>query len=217
MTGPSYTKKYFRLNYGTKQRFVSYWHQVSEILSICPQGGRVLEIGVGSGLVHWYLENCGLDITTLDITLQLQPQVCGDVTRIPFRDNAFDLVAAFEILEHIPYEKTLIALSELQRVTRQHVVISVPDHTRVFRFMATIPKVGIVRSSIEVPLAVGKYPRGDEHEWEIGVKGYTAKRLERDISAAGFNIMRNYRPYEHPSHRFFTLKKANHEKWAAVE
>lgn len=207
MTSSDYTQKYFGPNYGTKQRFVSYWHQISEILSVCPQDSQVLEIGLGSGLIHWYLENCGLEVTTLDIAFQLRPQVCGDVARLPFGDDVFDLVAAFEILEHIPYEQTLIALSELRRVTRQYVVISVPDHTRVFRFMATIPKVGIVRSSLEIPLAVGKYPRGDEHEWEIGVKGYTAKRLENDIRAAGFDIIRNYRPYEHPSHRFFLLQK----------
>jgi ubiquinone/menaquinone biosynthesis C-methylase UbiE len=200
-------RDYFGLQYGTQQRFVSYWHQISEILSVCREGDRVLEIGIGSGLVHWYLKNCGLCVTTLDIDGGLRPEVCGTVEQLPFQDHCFDLVAASEVLEHIPYQRAMACLMEFHRVARQHALLSVPDHTRVFRFMATIPKLGVVRFGVEVPVAVARNPRGEEHEWEIGIDRYSAKQLRRDIRAIGFDIAKNYRPFEHPSHRFLLLRK----------
>ena len=69
---------------------------------------------------------CGLDDTArsnmergIDFTL-------GDIRCLPFADNAFDCVTAFEILEHLVYPDVLKAVSELKRVARRVVIISVP-------------------------------------------------------------------------------------------
>ena len=47
-----------------------------------------------------------------------------DITALPYEDGAFDLVICMEVLEHLP-EPTL-ALRELKRVSRGHLVLSVP-------------------------------------------------------------------------------------------
>nr|WP_256444588.1 methyltransferase domain-containing protein [Aquihabitans sp. G128] len=44
--------------------------------------------------------------------------------RLPFEADTFDLVLAIEVLEHVPYPE--LALSELHRVARRDVVVSVP-------------------------------------------------------------------------------------------
>lgn len=46
---------------------------------------------------------------------------------LPFPDHAFDLVTCFEVLEQLPRESFARALGELQRVTRRHLVVSVPN------------------------------------------------------------------------------------------
>jgi SAM-dependent methyltransferase len=52
----------------------------------------------------------------------------GDVTTLPFRDGAFDLVCAFDIVEHVEDDRRVFA--ELSRVARRGavVVFSVPLH-----------------------------------------------------------------------------------------
>ncbi|MCK5766962.1 MAG: hypothetical protein KAH35_01115 [Candidatus Atribacteria bacterium] len=45
---------YFDKSYDTKERFISYWHQVNEIVRLEPDS--LLEIGIGSGFASKYLK-----------------------------------------------------------------------------------------------------------------------------------------------------------------
>jgi SAM-dependent methyltransferase len=67
----------------------------------------------------------------------------GDVTALPFRDRAFDLVCAFDIVEHVEDDRRVFA--ELSRVARPgaSVVLSVPLHQA--RWTAFDALVGHVR------------------------------------------------------------------------
>ena len=51
----------------------------------------------------------------------------GDLLAIPFRDDAFDTSLLFEVLEHVPDVEQ--ALAEVGRVTRETLILSVPDAT----------------------------------------------------------------------------------------
>jgi 2-polyprenyl-3-methyl-5-hydroxy-6-metoxy-1,4-benzoquinol methylase len=55
----------------------------------------------------------------------------GSLYDLPFRDSSFDLVLCLEVLEHLKDPEA--GLRELRRVTRRHIVISVP-HEPWFRF-----------------------------------------------------------------------------------
>jgi ubiquinone/menaquinone biosynthesis C-methylase UbiE len=50
----------------------------------------------------------------------------GDVTNLPFDDNAFDCVSCLEVIEHLPIPAYKVALNELKRVAAKYVLISVP-------------------------------------------------------------------------------------------
>src|ERR671916_332050 len=52
--------------------------------------------------------------------------VAGSVVDLPFPGRSFDVVGCFEVLEHLPGDLPRKALSELGRVARQAVVLSVP-------------------------------------------------------------------------------------------
>ncbi len=101
-------------SYDTKERFISYWHQIHEVISLEPK--KVLEVGIGNGFVTRYLREKEWDVTTLDIVSKLRPDVAGSVLSMPFEDAAFDVVACFEVLEPLPYDDFPKALKELHRI-----------------------------------------------------------------------------------------------------
>jgi 16S rRNA A1518/A1519 N6-dimethyltransferase RsmA/KsgA/DIM1 with predicted DNA glycosylase/AP lyase activity len=64
---------YFGLDYLTRSRFGSYYHQLSEILRC--QRESVLEIGIGNGLISFMLRKTGPELTTLDFDESLKPDI----------------------------------------------------------------------------------------------------------------------------------------------
>lgn len=196
----------YDVKYDSKRRFVSYWHQIREILNLQPQ--RVLEVGVGNGFVSNYLRERGVELTTVDYEATLKPDVVADVRKLPFEDNTFDVVAAYEILEHLPYEESLKGLAELQRVSKQHILVSLPDATRSARIEFPVPGWKKFQLLISAPV----FPRQHQltksgHHWEIGKKGYPLSQVVHDIQQKGLQLVKTYRVYENPQHRFFVLRK----------
>ena len=118
---------YEKRSYNSKERFCSYWHQIDEVLKL--EGRSVLEVGPGGGLVTSELRRRGIDVLTLDIDDELDPDVVGSVTSIPLPDGAVDVALAAQVLEHLPIDQAAAALNELARVSRKGVVVSVPDQT----------------------------------------------------------------------------------------
>ena len=199
---------YYDIDYDTKQRFCSYWHQIHEILLL--KQNEVLEIGVGNSFVCEYLRERGADIVTLDIDKELKPDVVGSVLNIPFQDRSFQIVACYELLEHLPYENLSKALSEIFRVSKSYAILSLPDATRVYRVHIHIPRIGEIKKLVPSPRIKSPIHRFDgEHYWEIGKVGYPLKRVVSDIEKQGLQLERTYRVYEMPYHRFFILRKEN--------
>jgi ubiquinone/menaquinone biosynthesis C-methylase UbiE len=193
-------------NYDIKERFCSYWHQIEEIVAHNPTS--ILEIGIGNGFVSRYLRQRGFNVVTLDIDKRLNPDVAGTVLNIPFSDETFEVVACYEVLEHLPYEYFKKAMSEIFRVSSSHVVLSLPDANRVYRIYIQIPKLGLFKKLIQIPRLKKVVHHFDgQHYWEIGKAGYSLKRVINDIINLGFIIERTYRVFEMPYHRLFVLKK----------
>lgn len=198
--------RYFRPQYDHQARFLSYWHQINAIWSLMPQSA--LEIGIGNSLVADYLKQREINILTLDIDANLHPDCAGSVLQMPFSGETFEVVACYEVLEHLPYEVFPVALSELYRVSSQYVIISVPDHTRAYRFNIQIPKVGEIKKLIVVPkLSPPKHVFNGQHYWEMGKAGYPTRLITTTMRNAGFDILKSYRIFESPKYHFFVLRK----------
>jgi len=197
---------YFNKSYDTKERFISYWHQINEIIKLNPK--TVLEIGVGNGFVSKYLKERKVNVLTLDIDKRLNPDVVGSVLNMPFSDELFDVVACYEVLEHLPFENFSEALSEIFRVSKSYAILSLPDASRVYRVYLQIPKIGIFKRLIPLPRLKNPIHKFDgEHYWEIGKAGYPLSKIIKEIQTAGFRVEKTYRVFENPYHRFFILKR----------
>jgi len=197
---------YFENAYDSKERFISYWHQINEITNCNPHS--VLEVGIGNGLTSYYLKQRGINSTTLDVDRRLHPDISGSVLDLPFRDKSFELVACFEVLEHIPYEELPQALNELRRVSQRHVIISLPDCNRVYSLYFQIPMLGTLKRLVSLPrLRPPQHKFDGEHYWEIGKAGYPTQKILQDVKNAGFDIIKTYRVFEVPYHHFIVLNK----------
>ena len=109
---------------------------VAEIVALSPH--TFFDAGCGEGFVARRvidaipgisLTGCDVSHTALAIAAEANPEgnfVTGSVVDLPFPDRSFDVVGCFEVLEHLPGDLPRKALSELGRVARQAVVLSVP-------------------------------------------------------------------------------------------
>ena len=94
-------------------------------------GGSALDVGAGKGRLSSHLAQQFDNVTALDLRKPdiRRPRIAcveGDVTALQFDEDTFDLVACTEVLEHVPSDRLSQAVSELVRVTRNHLLIGVP-------------------------------------------------------------------------------------------
>ncbi len=198
-----YSYQDFEINKGL---FISYWHQIDEILKTKPKS--VLEIGVGSGFVSNYLRDKGINITTFDIDKELNPDVVGNITRLSdyFSENSFEVILCGEVLEHLPFDLFETCLKEIYKVSKKSVVITLPHHALQFYFHLKIPTLFPISFTTRVPFPFRyKQKIGSAHYWEIGWRGYPLKRIKKEMSKY-FKIKKAYPVPEKHYHWFFILK-----------
>lgn len=102
--------------------------------------GRALDVGCATGFVVEAMRELAIDAEGVDVSRwAVEHPALGAaghigygnlLDRLPFEDASFDLVSAFETLEHLPPEAVPLALTELRRVTRAYVVATIPSFGR---------------------------------------------------------------------------------------
>jgi hypothetical protein len=185
-------------------RWGSYYYQLREVLKADPKS--VLEVGAGDNVLKNYLtRNSGIKHTSIDIADDLHPDVIGSIEQLPFGDNAFDITCAFEVLEHLPFEKFEQCVLEMKRVASQYVMISVPHFGPAVKFNLKVPFLPDIRFAFKIPFPK-KHEFNGQHYWEIGKKGYPPT-LIRNILQKHLTLIKEFVPYENQYHHFFILKK----------
>ncbi|OGH17074.1 MAG: hypothetical protein A3C30_02410 [Candidatus Levybacteria bacterium RIFCSPHIGHO2_02_FULL_40_18] len=98
---------------------------------------KILDVGCGEGFTLIKLKHEkvgekfeGVDNSDEALTLgkKLYPKLNinkGNIYKLPYKDNSFDLAICTEVLEHIKDPEK--ALSELKRVSSKYIVLSVPN------------------------------------------------------------------------------------------
>lgn len=98
---------------------------ITRMLSTIRWAKNALSVGCGTGLVERFLPT-NMDVVGIDTDMErlgVAWQMCpwtmfmrGEATRIPFKDNAFDLVLAVSVIEFIEDKEAFVA--EMRRVLR---------------------------------------------------------------------------------------------------
>ena len=101
------------------------------------QINSVLDVGCGEGFtinrlkkakVGKSIEGIEYSETAIAIAKKIHPDleiIKGDIYKLPYRANSFDLVVCTEVLEHLEYPRK--GLRELIRVSGKYVLLSVPN------------------------------------------------------------------------------------------
>jgi hypothetical protein len=198
-------KHYDFESYDDPRRWMSYWYQIRAALALRPR--RVLEIGSGSGVFRSYLTNVGVDVRSVDIDDSRRPDWVGSVTEldqvVPASEK-FDIVAAFQVLEHLPFDEFPRCLEQLARLA-PHVLLSLPCHG--FELRLGFALAGLKSSrGIYVPYP-WRFRRSEfpEHHWELGV-GYSVRKITR-ILQDRFDVVDRHHVAENPYHYMWVLKR----------
>jgi len=133
----------FYTNSDVAWRMLGAKYKAKNIVDVCseikPQ--KVLEVGAGDGSILHFLNEwnfapelhaleiaeSGVDIIKSRNLSRLKSVQTFDGYKIPFEDNAFDLIILAHVLEHVEHERIL--LRELKRVSK-YIVIEVPKDYR---------------------------------------------------------------------------------------
>jgi SAM-dependent methyltransferase len=127
---------------------------------------RVLDVGSADGPSVGWMHGHGRRFALDLVPRGLAPgtSVCGSALALPFRDEAFDVVAAFDVLEHCEPEKQ--AMAELTRVLAPggRLLMSVPAYQWAWT----------------------------DHDVQAGhYRRYTRPRLLAAVEAAGLDVQRS--------------------------
>lgn len=184
------------------ERWASYYYQLREVIAQNPSS--LLEVGGGDGVFREYIKtNTDIAYQNLDIAEDLNPDVVGSVEQIPLPDRSVDMVVAFQVLEHLPFEKFEQTLSELGRVSRGAVIISLPHFGPPITCSFKVPFLPEFRFAFKIPFP-RKHTFNGQHYWEIGKRGYSAGRI-RGIIRKHFSIKKEFVPFENQYHHFYVL------------
>lgn len=90
-----------------------------------------LDVGCGTGQLVYFLRKFGIEAYGIDVsedafTFAFKETIPylkkGDITKIPFPQNSFDLVITFDVLEHIERPQLKKAVNETIRVSRKWIL-----------------------------------------------------------------------------------------------
>lgn len=137
--------KYGSSNPVVRRLMASFERTLTELFAIAAPTS-ILDIGCGEGVLteQWAQRLGDGPVVGFDLEdpklaahwkTRARPNLSfqtGDARRLPYADGAFELVAAIEVLEHIPDPDAVVA--EMARVGRSHLLVSVP-HEPLWRML----------------------------------------------------------------------------------
>ncbi len=203
-------KEHYFGKYDDLMRFISYFYQIDLVRKLKPN--NVLEVGIGNKTVSNYLKQNGIKVDTCDFNKDLEPNYVADIRELPFKDKSYDVVMACEVLEHIPWKDVERALKELHRISKKHVLISIPYSSTGFELLFKFPLIGRIlkRPFLDLFLRIPYFFIGikfsGEHYWEMGRRNYSKRKI-KSLFGKYFKIIKEIRPILNHYHYFFILEK----------
>jgi hypothetical protein len=142
----------------------------------------------------------------MDIDASRNPEIVGSVTDLQGAlagRERYDCIAAFQVLEHLPFEELEGCLDQLAASADQ-VLLSLPCHGFELRLAFAIAGLKL-RTGF-----YGKYPwrfkraEQPEHYWELGAH-WSVRRVTK-LMARRFEILDRHHVPDNPYHYMWSLR-----------
>ncbi len=186
----------------------SFSEQIYQINLLKPV--NMLEIGVGNGFVSRFLENMGVNVTTLDINPALDPDIVAPVDGIAdyVTPNEFDLIVCCEVLEHLPFEEFEGIIEQFSRLSPR-LFLTIPTNFKYIGFGGFLKFPGLTRWLglwLEWPLKHAEL--ADMHFWEIGYDRKTSQKKIMETLNKYYSDVETDLFKANPYHRYFRCTRA---------
>jgi len=216
-------KDLFDFNIIRKNQFFSIFYQNHYPLSL-DNISTVLEFGHGRGTSAAILRHLDLKVTTVDFNKNFSPDFVDTILSFQ-TTNKFDLVCAFQVLEHNPIETIKENLTKMKSLSNKYVYISIPYSGRWFSlnlemnfmptklgrqkktFLLTWPR--LIRKTRPIEKYKLREDKYNPHWWEVGDKKMTKKDFVKIIVNSGLDVEKTFHNEYFPYHLFYLLKKVD--------
>ena len=95
------------------------------------------------------------------------------------------MVMAFEVFEHIPFEKFSEILTNLKVVCNKYIILSIPRNEKTWLEIKV--RTPLFKWSFRIKTLRHKLTT-ENHFWEIDYKSYTLKKFIRTVEENGFTL-----------------------------
>ena len=151
------------------------------------QGKSVLDCACGKGYGSYILSHGAKKVTGIDLndrSLEVARRTFGNKENVNYKScnvleldslqEKFDVIIAFEIIEHIPPETTSTFLEEFKKVLNPGgiVILSTPNHDVVLKSRSLVPDFHInnfraseLKKSLDTRIWIWKKRRGIQGKW----------------------------------------------------
>lgn len=201
----------------SKDLFHSYYLQMKTILDLSVDS--VLEVGPGERFVADYMKTLGITYDTLDSDQASSPTILTDLRDVRPDESRWDVVSAFQVLEHMPFSESETNVGKLASASKKYVFISLPYHcfgmrVKLFTSLGQRKRY-LLDFGLHLPTFFKnrKYRKEymDEfpfavHFWELGRKSFSKRRIERVFARLQLTIRSKFHS-ENPYHYFYLLEK----------
>jgi 2-polyprenyl-3-methyl-5-hydroxy-6-metoxy-1,4-benzoquinol methylase len=170
-----------------------YWQQQFLMKDLIRPGDHLLEIGPGTGFTSNYLRSKCMHVTTLDFTPGMKPDIVANMLTYEFPDQ-YDAVMAFEVFEHVPFDKISEAMPRIVSACRRYLFFSVPKNTKTPFFLEL--KLPRMRARKWAWSTKRGRPMTTNHFWEVDYNGVSLADLENLVTANGLQIERRFEAFE---------------------
>ena len=202
-----------------QSHWLSVYHQLS-IPVVLDDVQTVLEFGPGRGLSGAVLKHYGLDYYSADVVDHgSKPDFLSSIKNFS-SDKKFDLICAFQTLEHNPPEDFIIHLEKMRDISNKYVYISLPYYGRWFSLNIGINLPRIRKNLVKTftwyrifpkKRPIEKYRKSEtpySHHWfEVGDKGFTKKDIAKMAEKIGLKQVQSFHSSSMPYHYFILFEK----------
>lgn len=200
-----------------KDLFHSYYLQMKTIFDLPIESA--LEIGPGERFVAEYMRGLGITYDTLDSDQASSPTILTDLRDWVPDEARWDIVSAFQVLEHMPFSAFEENIDKLASASKKYVFLSLPNHcfgirVKVFTSFGQ-RKRHLLDFGFHLPTLFRnrKYRKEymDEfpfavHFWELGRRSFSKRRIEAIFRKKKLRILSKFHS-ENPYHYFYLLQK----------
>ena len=215
---PQVNKNHYSFeNYSSERRFISYYHQVNNVMKFVENNhaSNILIAGKGDGIVQRILETysnlfkLNLSVKTFDIAEDLDPDILGDLIELRnYVREQYDVILCCQTLEHVMLDEAFQILEQM-RFTSRFVIISVPYKAFTIRGCLKVPFIDEFEFLIKIPLWKNKKGMVDSrHYWEIGYS-ISKRKFKKEIRKIGYGIISDYVIKKDGFKQFFVLESGN--------